>query len=271
MPRPIEQRVPRAGRTRGRASAWLLALALHAVLIGVSAAIAWGPDVLARARDETTDVVHLELRPARRAETAVLAQTQALDTRPDPHAVPPDPEPTLPVAPEFAFEQAEIEPSASEEEAGAAVLAVLPYAARPVRGPGRSKTGERAAEDPAVAGVAGAAPAGGSDMLTGGGARTSGSAQATPVQPPRKLSGEKPAYPYAARLRDETGRVSCRIHVDDQGRVLRVELVTSSGSERLDAAALRALERWTFAPATCAGRAVAGSVEHTVHFVLEPR
>lgn len=65
---------------------------------------------------------------------------------------------------------------------------------------------------------------------------------------PSPLPGENPApdYPELARLRRIQGTVVLRLAVDASGRVAACELVGSSGSALLDAAARRAAMRWRF-------------------------
>ena len=60
-----------------------------------------------------------------------------------------------------------------------------------------------------------------------------------------------------------------RIHVGPDGHVTDVDLLETSGFERLDTAALAAVRRWRFDPRLVAGQAVAGTFDHRVVFVLE--
>jgi TonB family protein len=57
--------------------------------------------------------------------------------------------------------------------------------------------------------------------------------------------------------------------VDADGRAEQVDLYTSSGSQRLDAAALEAVRRWRFVPARQGDRAVAAWVLVPLSFRLE--
>jgi protein TonB len=63
------------------------------------------------------------------------------------------------------------------------------------------------------------------------------------------LHQEEPPYPAAARRLGEQGVVVVRVLVGIDGAVARAEVATSSGSPRLDNAALASLRRWRFAPA----------------------
>jgi periplasmic protein TonB len=87
-------------------------------------------------------------------------------------------------------------------------------------------------------------------------------ARAAPVlEPPRldrKRSLVAPAYPPTSRRLGEEGRVVVNVYVLADGRVGDVQVLTSSGYERLDAAALEHVRRnWHFDAATRDGAAVA--------------
>lgn len=79
----------------------------------------------------------------------------------------------------------------------------------------------------------------------------------------------RPAYPRLARRAGEEGSVLCRLHIDVQGRVERVEVVESSGFERLDEAARSGLLAWTFEPRREDGIPVAETRLHRVTFRLD--
>ena len=81
---------------------------------------------------------------------------------------------------------------------------------------------------------------------------------------PVLLEGPAPAYPRLSIRLGEEGTVTCRIHVAPDGSVLSVEVVESSGSERLDEAARIGLGQWRFRPATLPQ----DSFLHTVVFEL---
>jgi len=63
------------------------------------------------------------------------------------------------------------------------------------------------------------------------------------------LRNPAPEYPAFSRRRGEQGRVLLRVHVARDGVPGEVEINTSSGSDRLDRAALDAVRRWKFVPA----------------------
>lgn len=63
------------------------------------------------------------------------------------------------------------------------------------------------------------------------------------------LNNPRPAYPMLSRRLREEGQVMLRVLVSSEGQPARVELRTSSGSDRLDRAAQEAVARWRFVPA----------------------
>lgn len=76
---------------------------------------------------------------------------------------------------------------------------------------------------------------------------------AVPMDPPRYdvayLRNPAPAYPPLSRRMKEEGRVMLRVRVGAGGEPRDVQVASSSGSERLDHAAVEAVRRWRFAPA----------------------
>jgi protein TonB len=59
-----------------------------------------------------------------------------------------------------------------------------------------------------------------------------------------------PNYPTMSRRLGEQGTVMLRIQISAQGRAQAVELVKSSGHQRLDEAAIATVREWQFIPAT---------------------
>ncbi len=99
---------------------------------------------------------------------------------------------------------------------------------------------------------------------------SSDGAIAAPRHAPARLRDNRPpAYPpRAARDRLE-GTVRLRIHLDREGRVGQVEVVSSSGYPILDASAVRAVGSWRFDPATTDGRPVGSILRLPVRFTLD--
>jgi TonB family protein len=85
------------------------------------------------------------------------------------------------------------------------------------------------------------------------------------VTPPRRIAGETPAYPEAARERGIEGSVVVDVWIGDTGDVIEAVLTESAGGA-LDAALLQAVAGWKFTPATLAGVPV--SVRLTVRHVF---
>lgn len=73
------------------------------------------------------------------------------------------------------------------------------------------------------------------------------------VEPPRfgvsYLNNPQPDYPTLSRRNGEEGRVLMKVLVGSDGSAKDVEVEVSSGSERLDHAAVHAVRKWRFLPA----------------------
>lgn len=80
----------------------------------------------------------------------------------------------------------------------------------------------------------------------------------TPVAPvltdatidPRYMRDFQPAYPPSKIRLEETGRVTVRVLVGTNGRVLQVQPVGSPDAQFLEATRKQALSKWRFKPAT---------------------
>jgi protein TonB len=84
----------------------------------------------------------------------------------------------------------------------------------------------------------------------------------TPVREPLRLDRDRsvitPPYPAVSKRLGEQGRVVVNVYVLADGRIGDVQLIKSSGYQRLDAAALEHVRRdWRFDPARVDGEAVA--------------
>jgi periplasmic protein TonB len=75
-------------------------------------------------------------------------------------------------------------------------------------------------------------------------------------------------YPVESIRRHEQGTVILRVLVDADGKVLTVEIETSSGSPRLDRAARDAVKFWSFNPAKHGGVALSAWARVPVSFDL---
>lgn len=83
------------------------------------------------------------------------------------------------------------------------------------------------------------------------------------------LDNPRPAYPPLSRRLGEQGQVLLRVWVEADGRPGQIEIRRSSGFERLDRAALQAVQRWRFVPGKRAGLPEAMWAEVPLQFVLE--
>ncbi len=80
-----------------------------------------------------------------------------------------------------------------------------------------------------------------------------------------------PDYPMFAKRMNEQGRVVLRVELGEDGRVANATVKTSSGYQRLDAAALGAVKTWRCKPAMQNGAAVRAVALQPFSFILEER
>lgn len=83
------------------------------------------------------------------------------------------------------------------------------------------------------------------------------------------LHNPAPDYPSVSRRLGEQGKVLLRVQVTADGAAGSVELQTSSGSTRLDRAALEAVKKWRFVPAKRGEQPVSALVVVPVRFSIE--
>lgn len=92
------------------------------------------------------------------------------------------------------------------------------------------------------------------------------------LEPPRfdmaYLNNPAPAYPAYSRRLGEEGRVLLRVLVSAEGSARQVEIKTSSGSRRLDQAALEAVKNWRFIPAKRGDQPIEGWAVVPINFQL---
>ncbi|MBX3412359.1 MAG: energy transducer TonB [Pirellulales bacterium] len=87
--------------------------------------------------------------------------------------------------------------------------------------------------------------------------------------PPRLLNNVPPLYPRQARREGKQGTVLLRLEVMEHGAVSRVELLSSSGHEMLDLAAIEAVRGWRYAPVRQGGKPIRWAGRLPVNFVLD--
>ena len=88
------------------------------------------------------------------------------------------------------------------------------------------------------------------------------------VEPPVKKSGMNAVYPEEARKQRLTGEVGLEFTVDDEGRVLKVEVVQPL-EPTMDEAALEAAWKWKFDPPRLNGIPKASIVREAVRFSVQ--
>ncbi len=96
----------------------------------------------------------------------------------------------------------------------------------------------------------------GTGNSVGSGGSGNGPARSVSLSQLRYKRAVKPEYPARSIQRHETGQVNVRVVVDAAGRVHAAKVVSSSGFERLDEAALKAARRSTFHPYMEHGRPI---------------
>lgn len=85
----------------------------------------------------------------------------------------------------------------------------------------------------------------------------------------KMISAPSPRYPVESRRRKEQGTVFLSVLVGIDGNVADVAVSRSSGSPRLDKAALEAVRRWRWSPTMRAGAAVMVRGTVDIPFVLQ--
>lgn len=96
-------------------------------------------------------------------------------------------------------------------------------------------------------------------------ARTVGT---TPIKPARPISNPNPIYPPDAVQQGLEGRVVLSVTIAVSGSVTRVTVAESCGHQSLDQAALDAVRRWRFSPATRDGKPVEWMARLPIRFRL---
>jgi TonB family protein len=84
---------------------------------------------------------------------------------------------------------------------------------------------------------------------------------------PEAIAQPTPRYPTTARVAGREGTVVLEAVIDEQGRVSKVQVLRGLGLG-CDEAAVEAVERWRFRPATLQGRPIPVLYTLTVHFKI---
>lgn len=93
--------------------------------------------------------------------------------------------------------------------------------------------------------------------------------QTAAVYNSKYLRNPPPSYPDMSRRLKEEGKVIVQVVVSTEGRALDVKLQKTSGFDRLDQAAVKAVKRWRFVPAKRGTQAVQSTVNVPVQFSLK--
>lgn len=143
--------------------------------------------------------------------------------------------------------------------------------ARPVE-----RSGQGLAAEPAKAPAGGGSPVAASEQRAPiAGSLPSASSAADPRSVsaggpyPVALAEILPRYPRSARMHGQEGRVVVWALIDDTGHAERLDVHESSGKSELDKAALDAVRRARFRPATRDGLPVAGEIRLPFEFRLQ--
>ena len=157
-------------------------------------------------------------------------------------------------------------------------LAVIPPELRSAPAPGEPPARAPMVPDPRVEGPAQAArwvPAlpeiQGRAPVTGGGGAVKVKAGPAKEGRPIALFEILPQYPYGARVRGESGRVTVQVVVNARGTVDAAQVVSGSGHPALDASAVAATKAARFKPAEQDGKPVSSGMNLQFEFRLEER
>ncbi|MGH7896585.1 MAG: energy transducer TonB, partial [Candidatus Binatia bacterium] len=123
--------------------------------------------------------------------------------------------------------------------------------------PSADQTGDTDAAPASAAPAGGIADAGVGEPIAAGRA----------ARPPVLLEKQLPEYPSTARAAGISGEVVLGAVLDQQGRIEEVDVLRSVAA--LDEAAIRAVKRWRFQPATDdAGRPIRVTLKIPIRFTL---
>lgn len=87
-------------------------------------------------------------------------------------------------------------------------------------------------------------------------------------QGPQLVASAPPEYPFAARSRNQSGTVTVRFLVVEDGSVAEVRVLAADPPGVFEASVLRAVRRWRLTPGRLGGQAVPTWVELPVRFDL---
>jgi TonB family protein len=302
-PTAAQHRPARRGASLGLGSSLALSVGLHAGLAGCGLLVVLGHARQSPEEDSPTTAIYLARAPQDlswyQAASQAPSESFAAAPRAEPLAKPHELELPIPPRAELVPQEVaevpdralEVEPALDDRppaeidwgRMGSESLADL----RPQRvGNGSTGVGSVAGVGTSGAGSGGAGGTGavgvrpglgrgrgaGPDLHPGGGSGAAVSAATAPQGETRALAlleSPRPPYPRISLRLGEEGTVTVRIHVDAEGRVSSVDVLQSSGFERLDEAACQGVRSWRFEPELRDGKAVPGTFDHRIIFVIE--
>jgi TonB family protein len=88
-------------------------------------------------------------------------------------------------------------------------------------------------------------------------------------RPPKPIHQEAPVYPDQEKADKVQGVVKLTAVINKKGEVEKVEVEETSGNQNLDQAAIDAVKKWSFRPATRNRKPIAASYSLTLRFVPE--
>jgi periplasmic protein TonB len=262
--RPVGATVPpgavpdRPAKPRRRyAPAWgVLSLLVHGAAIVGLLTIVQPPKIEAPAPDAGISMVFANVTPTAPIPSEPVQPEPILPEPVPPGTILPEPPPEA-VLPEAVLPEAVAPEALTERQPAPVPVPVAPARstrpARPEAAP-RQRTDARNGAPPAS--VAPAAPS-----------------RVAPIIPPRPVAGmadnRPPRYPESARRRQEQGRVMVGVSVATDGTPIDTRIDLSSGHPALDEAAMEAVRRWRFVPASQDDRPVVASAQVPIVFRLQ--
>jgi TonB family protein len=86
---------------------------------------------------------------------------------------------------------------------------------------------------------------------------------------PKPVKTPGPPYPESERQTGGEGWVHVNFMIDPQGKPFEITVVESTGSKAFEKAALNAVEKWTFEPATDGGTPTTAGQDYKLLFILD--
>ena len=89
------------------------------------------------------------------------------------------------------------------------------------------------------------------------------------IRPPKELRRPSVQYPPASQDNGDEGTVTLLLAVQTDGSISDIRIARSSGYQRLDAAAQKALRNIKLQPATCHGKPIAVQIHQSFTFKID--